>query len=211
MNSTFKIKDVSITWFGHASFMLEFQEERVYIDPFVLPETGNWKPATLVIHTHDHYDHCANYEALAGEGVQIYGSCKHTSNKAGDTLKVREIGLEFVEAYNPEKQFHPKGSGTGVIIELGGIRIYHAGDTEYIPEMAEVKCSVALLPIGGTYTMDIEQAVKAVELIKPKVVIPMHYNYIDGTNADPAEFANLVKERAPGTEVVILEQTKGED
>lgn len=202
---SFTYKDVKITWFGHASFMLEWKEERIYLDPYVLPETTDMEPASVIIHTHGHYDHCVDSPGLETQDTKLLGSCKHATNKPGDSVKVRDVRIEFVPAYNPEKRFHPKGTGTGVVIELGNTRIYHAGDTELIPEMSKVKCDVALLPIGGTFTMDLEQAVKAVETIRPRIAIPMHYNYIEGTSADPKVFARLVKEKAPETEVVVLE------
>jgi len=208
--SSFEYKDLKITWFNHASFLIEWRGERIFIDPFVLPEqdTGSGthepKPATVIIHTHDHYDHCVETPELMTPDTELLGHCKHGQNQAGDKLKIRDIGIEFVPAYNPEKRFHPKGSGTGVILSLGETRIYHAGDTELIPEMKNIKCDIALLPIGGTYTMDIKQASQAVEMIRPKIAVPMHYNYIEGTLADPHEFEKLVQGKAPESRVVIL-------
>jgi L-ascorbate metabolism protein UlaG (beta-lactamase superfamily) len=112
---------------------------------------------------------------------------------------VTEKGVEIraVPGYN---SFHPRGFNIGFLFALEGKRIYHAGDTGQVPEMAELGAvDIALIPIGGTYTMDEPQAAEAVRAIKPKTVIPMHYGY--ATGGDPEKFAFLVGDSA---NVVIL-------
>ena len=126
--------------------------------------------------------------------------------RPGDEIEIEGIRIKAVPSYNIGKPFHPKGKGVGYVIEMDGKKIYHAGDTDAIPEMREIEVDIALLPIGGTYTMDDIEASEAVKnLIKTKVVIPMHYNYLEGLEKDPNRFKELVGDSA---EVVILEPGK---
>jgi L-ascorbate metabolism protein UlaG (beta-lactamase superfamily) len=120
----------------------------------------------------------------------------------GEKIEVKGVIIEAFPAYNLNKQFHPKGKGVGYIITLNNKRIYHAGDTDFIPEMKNLKnIDIALIPVGGTYTMDAEEAAEAVNSFKPKVAIPMHYGSIVGSRQDALNFKKLVKE----SEVKILE------
>jgi L-ascorbate metabolism protein UlaG (beta-lactamase superfamily) len=199
--NTFEINGVKITWLGHASFRIE-NDVVIYIDPYVLDE--NPKKADIILTTHEHFDHHAkeNFPKIAKEDTEIISPCEGTIVKPGDVVETKGVKIEVVEAYNVDKPFHPKGLGVGFVIEINGVRIYHAGDTDRIPEMKELKnIDVALLPIGGKYTMDIDQAVEAVRDIKPKIVIPMHYNYLEETKANPEEFKEKVGDTA---QVVIL-------
>ncbi len=203
MAKTFNYQGVAITWFGHSSFLLEHGEEAIYIDDYAA--RGTERKASIIIHTHSHYDHCASTPMLADSKTVYAGMCgKHARDLIGNRLKIRGVQIEFVEAYNITKPFHPKGTGCGVIITLGGVRIYHAGDTDFIPEMAQVRCDVALLPIGGHYTMDEKEAADAVKAITPKVAIPMHYDYISNTKADAGYFKKLVESNFSNTKIVIL-------
>ena len=109
-------------------------------------------------------------------------------------------------AYNPNKRFHPKSAGhAGYIVTLNGKRIYHAGDTDHIPEMAQLKVDIALLPVSGTYVMTAAEAAEAANTIKPGLAIPMHYGDADvvGTRADAEEFKRHAK-----VPVEILERSK---
>ena len=124
--------------------------------------------------------------------------------KEGDEIIEKGIKIKAVPAYNIEKNFHPKGSGIGFIVEIEGTRIYHAGDTDLIPEMSNIKTDIALLPIGGTYTMNEEEGARAALKIKPKIAIPMHYGYISGTFAEPNRFKELIQEENPAIRVEIL-------
>ena len=109
--------------------------------------------------------------------------------KPGDSLSVEGIKIEAVPAYNIGKQFHPKTSGwVGYIVTIGGQRIYHPGDTDLIPEMEKIKADVALLPVGGTYTMTAEEAAEAANKIKPRVAVPMHFGTIVGSIKDAEKF-----------------------
>jgi L-ascorbate metabolism protein UlaG (beta-lactamase superfamily) len=109
-----------------------------------------------------------------------------------------------VPSYNTDKNFHPKSSGMlAFIVTVEGVRIYHAGDTDFIPEMNTIKTDIALLPVSGTYVMTAAEAVQAALAIKPQVAIPMHYNAIVGSEKDARLFAEKLQGKV---EVVILKQ-----
>ncbi len=212
MKST-KFENIQLTWFGHASFQIK-SDIVIYIDPYVLPETEKIEKADLVLATHDHYDHCSadKIERLKKTGTIIIttDACAKILKrnvrkvKPGDEVDVKGCGIKAVPSYNINKPFHPVGQNVGYIITIKGYRIYHAGDTDFIPEMAEIKTDIALLPIGGTYTMNIKEAAEAAAKIKPKVVIPMHYNYLKGLSADANLFKEEVHKLDPDIEVRIL-------
>mgnify|MGYP000384757526 CR=1 FL=1 len=194
-----------IQWLGHASFKI-LAEKVIYIDPWEIK--GEPQDADLIFVTHEHYDHCSIRDMLKikKENTKIVApyECKpvlETKIATSDKLKfvkpkekfiIEGTPVETVPAYNIGKQFHEKSAGhVGYIITALGKKIYHAGDTDFIPEMKEVKCDIALLPIGGTYTMSYEDAAKAAEAIKPEIVIPMHYGKIVGSSEDVARFKKL--------------------
>ena len=113
--------------------------------------------------------------------------------RPGDKINFNDMKIVGIEAYNINKYFHPKGSGVGFIIELEGKRIYHSGDTDLIPEMKNLgEIDIALLPVGGKYTMNAEEAAEAVKIIKPKIVIPMHYGSVVGSKKDAEKFRERV-------------------
>jgi len=180
---------VVVKWLAHASFQISGNGKVVYVD---LEEYG--KPADkadLVLVTHSHTDHCdsAKIRQVRKDGTIVIGPADCVSKIAGTvkTLKPGEettvdgIKVRAVEAYNykrfrsPGNPYHPKGFGVGYLITVEGKTVYHAGDTDFIPEMREFgNIDVALLPSGGTYTMDNEEAALAAIAINPKAVIPMH-------------------------------------
>ncbi|MBN1133914.1 MAG: MBL fold metallo-hydrolase [Methanosarcinaceae archaeon] len=218
MSST-KIGNVTINWLGHSGFMIEGEGKTIYIDPYVLPDNIGFEDmADIILITHEHYDHC-NPEAIRklrkedtttlipeNCSLKFRGDARNVME--GDVLTgglaIKDMDIEVVPAYNINKPNHPKGFGVGYIIKVEGIRIYHAGDTDFIPEMKEINVDVALLPIGGNYTMDESEAAEAAAVIAPKVVIPMHYNYLETTRADAGKFKKMVNEKNPDIEVVIL-------
>ena len=180
-----------IHWLGHASFRIDDQMV-IYIDPWKL---GTAVPADLVLVTHGHRDHlsAADIARIAHQGTvivcppacadQLSGDVREIS--PGESLRIGEAIIEAVPSYNTNKPNHPREAGNvGYIVEVGGRRIYHAGDTDLIPEMAQFRCDVALLPMGGTYTMDAKQAAQAAMRIGPQIVIPMHWGDIVGSLAD---------------------------
>lgn len=208
---TINYEGVDITWYGHATFLLS-GSVKVYTDPYVL--SGPTPAADIVCITHDHYDHCdpAKVNRIRKASTVIVTTRSAAAKlsgdvqviEPGDTINVKGVGIEAVHAYNPSKPFHPKGSGVGFIITLDGVRIYHAGDTEFVPEMRNIKCDVALLPIGGTYTMDVDQAITAALVIRPKLVIPMHYGTLPETKADPNEYKRRIELKDPSIKVAVL-------
>jgi L-ascorbate metabolism protein UlaG (beta-lactamase superfamily) len=200
----------NIHWLGHASFRIDAGDKTIYIDPYRI-RAGALK-ADIILATHDHFDHNSleDIAKLKKETTVIVAPAdaakKHAGNvrsvEPGQTLTVEGITVETVPAYNTGKDFHPrKNKWVGYILTVGGVRIYHAGDTDYIPEMDALKADIAMLPVGGTYTMTAEQAARAVDSFKPKVAVPMHYNSIVGTAADADRFKRLCK-----TKVEILQQ-----
>ncbi len=188
-----------IKWLGHASFKIS-GEKIVYIDPWKLQ--GKNEEANIILITHDHYDHCSlsDIEKLKGKGTTVVAppdaAKKITGDvrvvKPGDELMVQGIKIEAYPAYNLEKEFHPRANGwVGYVIEINGRRVYHAGDTDLIPEMEGIKADIALLPVGGTYTMNAREAAEAANRIKPKLAVPMHFGAIVGSSKDAEEFKAL--------------------
>lgn len=207
-----KYGNIELEWFGHATLMVKGEGRVIYFDPFTLPM--NPERADLVLITHDHYDHCdpGKVDMIKKPDTVIVTTEKSARKLsgnvktifAGSTLEERGIRILAVPAYNIGKLFHPRGSGVGFVIDVGGIKVYHAGDTDFIPEMSDIKTDIALLPIGGTYTMNEDEAVKAALAIKPKVVIPIHYGQIEGTDANPESFREKVREKNSEIDVRIL-------
>lgn len=199
-----------IKWLGHASFKIKADKVVIYIDPYNIKKSP--EHADIILITHSHFDHCSleDVAKLTKPGTAIVGPADCASKFKGSTfqkvapnekLNQKGITIETVPAYNTNKDFHPRTNNwVGYIVDVGGFRIYHAGDTDLIPEMDNLKVDVALLPVGGTYTMTAEEAAEAVSRIKPKKAIPMHYNSIVGTLKDAEEFKRL----AAPVEVEIL-------
>ncbi len=187
---------VTVTYLKHAGFKIK-GSRIVYIDPY---DVGEDEKADLILVTHDHFDHMdvksirklskSDTVVVHPKGciVEGYRTCEL---EAGKEVEVAGVKVRAVPAYNIDKPFH-KGGGVGYIIEIDGVKIYHAGDTDRIPEMKGIEVDIALLPIGGTYTMDVREAAEAAKDIKAKVYIPMHYGAIPKTDADPEEFKKLV-------------------
>lgn len=195
VNSTV-FSGVKITYFGHSSVMLEGDSARIYVDPYVLPKSA--QIAHAILYTHGHHDHCVAAPSITSPSTVIIGhGCKLPGRviEIGASEKIGGITVEAVHAYNVGKPFHPKGAGAGFVLQFKSARIYIAGDTDKVPEMEKIKCDVAILPIGGTYTMDVGEASDAAALLAPKVAIPYHFNYLSDTHADPTEFQRLVDEK----------------
>jgi len=184
-----------IKWLGHDGFRIE-GSRTVYIDPY---EVGSGPAGDLILVTHEHFDHCSpsDVAALSGDRSVIVTEKDSAAKLSGDirvmapgdVLSVEEVKIEAVPAYNIDKQFHPKGNGwLGFVVEMDGVRVYHAGDTDFIPEMKALTVDIALLPVSGTYVMTPAEAVEAALAIAPKVAIPMHFGAIVGSNSDAAAF-----------------------
>lgn len=206
------LKDLS--WLGHAAFLLVAGKKAVYFDPFQLP--ANCRPADVILISHEHFDHCSPEDVAKIEKDETVivtdkaSAAKLKGNtrvvQSGDSLTICGLQIEVVSAYNLDKKFHPlKAGGLGFIVTVNGMRIYHAGDTDFIPDMKSIKADIALLPVSGTYVMTAEEAVQAALAIKPTVAIPMHYASIVGTEADARKFERLLKGKV---EVRVLPLTK---
>lgn len=194
-----------LSWLGHASFRWSRAGKTLYFDPWKLSSEPH--DADLVLIGHPHFDHLslADIAKVSGPQTEVVtvADCAAKLKEAGfsgairmvkpgDKVEAKGIPIEVIPAYNTDKNFHPKQNGwAGYIVELDGVRLYHAGDTDFIPEMAGLKTDVALLPVGGTYTMTAEQAAEAAKAINPKVAVPMHYGDIVGTAADAKKFRDL--------------------
>jgi len=197
-----------IIWLGHASFLIETDQGNIYIDPWKLK--GGPK-ADLILVTHSHMDHLSedDIKMIKKDGTVIVGPPDVAEKVPGTVVigpgDMKNIGTFKVEchaAYNPKKEFHPStNKWVGFVADIGGFRIYHSGDTDVIPEMKNIKnIDVALLPVGGTYTMTAEEAAEAVGLISPKKAIPMHWGDIIGGREDAEKFKKIA-----GCDVQILE------
>jgi len=208
-----KIREMigKITLIGHDAVRLAGSKV-VYIDPWKLPaDMGG--DGDLVLVTHDHYDHLSVPDvrkALKKGGKTMASEACRGKFPDADffTLpymkhKIDGIDVYATAAYNNDKQFHTREMGhVGYIVTIDGVKIYHAGDTDAIPHMRDFECDIALLPVSGTYVMNPSDAVDAVNMLKPKVAIPIHWGDSDvvGTRADAETFKRL----AP-CEVVILD------
>ncbi|MCX6355256.1 MAG: MBL fold metallo-hydrolase [Candidatus Aureabacteria bacterium] len=197
-----------IHWLGHASFRLE-GEQIVYIDPYKIK---GGPCADIILVSHSHYDHCSlsAIERIRKKDTVIVTSAACAGKmrgdvltiQAGQTLLVKGIAIEATPAYNIKKPYHPRSEGgLGFVVTLNGKRIYFAGDTDRIPEMAMIKADVALLPVSGTYVMTADEAAEAVRMIRPGAAIPMHYGTIVGSRSDALRLKELA-----GIPVEILEQ-----
>jgi L-ascorbate metabolism protein UlaG (beta-lactamase superfamily) len=207
---------ISIKWFGHASFQIKSDNKIIYLDPY----EGEYKEkADIILSSHSHYDHCdidKIIESCKEDTIVIAPSdCasnigrKIKSLKPGEKHSIGNVAVKAVEAYNykrfrsPGNPFHPKGLGVGYIVTIGDKTIYHAGDTDFIPEMKKLThVNVALLPSGGTYTMDNQEAIEAALTIKPEFVIPMHR-----WDTNPLEVKETIE---AGSEIKVIILKPGE-
>ena len=200
------VKDIH--WLGHDAFRID-GEKVVYIDPYQIKDGPK---ADIILVSHEHFDHCSPEDIQKirqattiivtekGSAKKLKGDVR--TIKPGESILVGKVKIEAIPSYNIDKQFHLKKNGwLGFVLEMDGMRIYHAGDTDFIPEMKNLNVDIALLPVSGTYVMTADQAIKAAMAIKPKLAIPMHYGSIVGGAEDAIKF----KESLAGkVEVKIL-------
>ncbi len=208
-----QIKEIQLDFLGHSGFMITSSAgKKIAIDPYNV--SSNVPKADLILITHSHYDHCSikDIEKLSEEGTTIIippdAQSKITKIKgiemqiieSGDEFQFQKIKIEAIPAYNINKEFHPKGEGwLGYVIKLKDVIIYHAGDTDKIPEMPRLTGHgkhgnefVALLPVSGKYVMDAEEAAEVASFLSPDLAIPMHYGAgVAGTIDDAKRFVEL--------------------
>jgi len=216
---------VNVEFLGHAGFCLSLSDgKRLVIDPYNVPDSFDEKADILLI-THSHFDHCSikDIERISKPGMTVIctADCQSKITKidgldmhvveVGDKIDLAGIKVEVVAAYNKHKDYHPKSEGwVGYMIKIKDVVVYHAGDTDFIPEMQKLSGHgkkdnefVALLPVSGKSVMNAEQAADAASVISPDVVIPMHYGAgVAGTIDDARHFADLCKENNIKAEIL---------
>ncbi len=192
---------IALSWLGHASFKLKALERIIYFDPWQIKGDES---ADLILITHSHFDHLSpdDVRHIQKKETVIITTRDSASKlkgdirtiKPGDSILVGGIQIETIPAYNIGKNYHPKSSGwVGFIVTVDGKRIYHAGDTDAIPEMKRLRVDIAFLPVGGTYTMTAEEAAGIANEFKPAVAVPMHWGKIVGSESDAERFKGLFK------------------
>lgn len=219
-----QIGEVEIKWLGHSGFLIQ-NSKKIYIDPYNI--NSEMDKADIILITHSHYDHCSvgDIDKIVREGTKIIltADCQSKITRfkvpikieivePGKELDLGDIKISVLPAYNLDKHFHPANENwVGYLIKINNLIIYHAGDSDLIPEMQRLtgykkpeKEFIALLPIGGRFTMNVEEAFEAAKLIKPTLAIPMHYDSIVGTLKDAQEFKELCEEN--GIKALILKK-----
>ncbi|MGA2613495.1 MAG: MBL fold metallo-hydrolase [Spirochaetia bacterium] len=187
-----------LSWFGQSAFRITTPGSRIFIDPFRVPSSAG--PATLILVTHPHPDH---YDKRAIAGLRGLGtmvvlpmSCAEPGQRAiapGQTETIGGVKITGVPSYNVAKRFHPKsGSWLGYIVEVDGVRIYHAGDTDPLPEMSGLRPDIALLPVGGMLTMNWKAAAAVSRTLGATLAIPMHFNMLIGGRRAGKRFSAAV-------------------
>lgn len=198
----------NIEVFTQNSIRVRSSQGTIYIDPFQLKQESH--DADYILITHDHYDHfsvddikkVAKASTILVAPARMEDDAKELANEVASIVTVtpgsyKEISgleIETIPAYNTVKPFHPRrAEWVGYILRVDGKRVYIAGDTGLTKEAKQVRCDIALLPIGGTYTMDAKRAAELVNTIRPEYAIPTHYGSIVGKQSDGQTFAALVK------------------
>ncbi len=206
---------MKIQWINHSCLQFQLAGKTIYTDPYQIPKDNPYEKADIILvsHSHgDHYDTDSIHNIIKdGTSVVCPATCEEiikkenaTGLKLFETVDILGLKIQGVPSYNPNKRFHPKeNEWLGYIVDDGNIRVYHAGDTDVIPEMSDFNnIDFALLPVGGNqYTMDFAEGVEAAVAIKPKFVIPMH-----DWGKDLNEFADLMKIEAPEIGVIVLKK-----
>ena len=202
-------------WFGHASFMLTSGKVKIFVDPFRIESAAD--RADVIFITHPHFDHMSedDIEKVASENTTFVAPLEAAQKLSykkiiavmpGDRKSVLGIDFEVIRSYNIGKEFHKKSSNwVGYIIIANGKRIYFPGDTDLTEEMKDLDVDLALLPCGGKFTMNIDDAIKASKVIRAKHFAPIHYKAllgVDGSRKLEERFRREVKNS------IILEEVQ---
>ncbi|VVC05645.1 Beta-lactamase superfamily domain protein [uncultured archaeon] len=207
----FDYNGIKIRWYGHDTFTLE-KDIKICFDPFKLSRPID---ADIILISHEHFDHCSpeDLKNISTDKTTIVAAKECLSKlrdlkcreKLGITpeeettvngVKIRAINAYNINKINPDtkRPFHPREDNkVGFLIDINGTTIYHTGDSDLIPEMSNLRPDILLIPVSGTYVMTANEAAQAVEKIKPKIAIPMHFGSIVGSENDAKEFSKLVK------------------
>ena len=202
----------NVHWLGHDTFRVS-GSKTVYFDPW---DVSGEPKADIILVSHDHYDHCSpdDVAKLSKPDTVILTEAQSAQKLTGDvrvmtpgqSLEAHGVKVTAVPAYNVDKAFHPKANQwLGFVVEMDGVRIYHTGDSDFIPEMKDLQVDIALVPVSGTYVMDAGQAVEAARAIRPAIAVPMHYGRIVGSDDDARSFADAL-----AGEIAVVIKTKEE-
>lgn len=203
----------NIKWLGHDTFKIVEGGLKIYTDPYKINKD---ETADIILISHSHYDHCSPEDVakICNDNTiivtthdcakQLQGNIKTV--EPGDIININNVEIKAVPAYNINKNFHPKSNKwVGFVFTILDKKYYFTGDTDYIPEMNQLKdenIDIAFMPVSGTYVMDANEAVTATLAIMPKIAIPMHYGSIVGSQSD----AKLFKDKLKGkVEVYIFD------
>ena len=196
---------------------IRFSKKKIiYFDPFKIEE--NYNDADVIFITHDHYDHYSEEDidkVVKGDTIIVVPEDLKTkllkkewkeeniiTVRPNESYTAKNIEFKTIPAYNVNKQFHPKENAwVGYLLEIEGITYYIAGDTDMTEENKKIKCDVAFVPVGGTYTMDYQEAAELINEIRPEIAVPTHYGSIVGAREDGIKFLKLVN---PEIKVEIL-------
>ncbi len=197
----------NIQVFTQNSIRIKNGEKKIYVDPFQMREEP--RDADFILITHDHHDHFSPEdiakvrkdstllivpEAMLRKAEQESGFISNIYPVKPETFhEIEGLTFDTIPSYNNLKPFHPKSAGwIGYLLRINGKRIYIAGDTSLTKDAKEVKCDIALVPIGGTYTMDVKKAAELINIIRPEIAVPVHYGSIVGKKEDAETFRELV-------------------